>query len=153
MSVIDKDFSGKPDGAISEDTKLSMMDIVNFLQEDTNNIAKVHEAALNGNLDCQIFLSQITHQTLQDQADDPSLDVAQTHKNHERYTRLAAEQGDAESQFKLAQYYLKMVDMTKGTINEEEANMLKEARHWFKQAASNGRDNLSEIISSLEEIK
>jgi len=153
MVIFGKLFGGKSNTAITKDTKLSMMDIAKFLKEDKKNIAKVHEAAINGNFDCQLFLSKITHQTLKDQANDPSLDLEQTKKNLERYTRLAAEQGDVDSQVNLAQFYLKLIDTSKDSINEEEATMLKEARYWYEQAASNGRDDLNEIISTLESLK
>lgn len=156
MSIIRKIFDEESIGSITNDTKLSMMDIVKFVKEDKQNIAKVHEAATNGNLDCQLFISHVSFQSLQRHESNPFIDdetLTQTHKNLEQYTRLAAEQGDIDSQYNLAKYYLTMVDMSKGHIDEEEASILKEARRWYKKAHANGHSDLSEIISSLEFVQ
>ena len=157
MSIFEKLFGEKTIDVINRDTKLSTTDITNFIKNDSGNIAKVHDAASRGNLDCQIFLSQISIQTLMRHENNPDTSdetFAKIYKTLERYTRLAAEQGDADSQYNLAKYYLKQVDFSnKDSIDEEEALTLKEARHWYKQAHENGHSDLSEAIASLEWVE
>lgn len=158
MSIFGKIFGGKSNINITKDTKLSTSDIDKLLRSDKGNLALLSEAAFNGNLDCQIFLSKMATHMLQLHANGTSLlhpqNLAAVHNNVERLTTLAAEQGDANSQFNLAQYYLKKVDVsTKDTIDDEEAVTLKKAKYWYEQAHSNGHSDLSEVISSLEFLR
>lgn len=144
--------SSEPFENIKKETNISMDDIGSLLQSNTKNIAKIHTGAKNGNLTCQVFLSQMELEGLTKYANDPSVShekIAQMQRNFEYYTKLAAEQDDVDSQFNLAQNYLMKVDISKGTLNEDDLTNLESAKYWYEKANFNGHENTEEIISTL----
>lgn len=147
--------SNEPFENITKETNISMDDIGSLLQSDTNNIAKIHSGAKNGNLTCQIFLSQMELIGLTKYANDPSIShekITQMQTNFENYTKLAAEQDDVDSQFNLAKNYLMKVDISKGTLNEDDLTNLESAKYWYEKANFNGHENTEEIILTLNEL-
>jgi TPR repeat protein len=140
---------------IDKDTPISVEDIGVLLSKDQQNFRKILEGADNGNLQCQIFVSNWgLHLIMQneEEASLPANKLESVYKLFERFTKLAAEQGHSDSQYNLAKFYLLQWDVSKGTINEEEFAAVKKAKYWYEQAQQNGYQDLEDTIANLSEV-
>ena len=154
VKLIKKIFFGSKDvKEINKDTKLSMEKIAIYSKK--NGISKVYSAAKLGNLDCQVFLSQTLLFQINKFENDRSFDhslLENMKTNFEKYTEMAAEQGDSTSQFNLGKYYFSKVDILKKTLNEEDILNFMKTKYWYEKAQSNGWKDLEEILSTINEI-
>jgi len=104
----------------------------------------IRDRAINGNLLCQKFLSGAALQIPKEKR------TSKLKKDIELFTKLAAENGDPESQFNLALFYTQEVDPSKNTFSEQDIAFLSKAKYWHEQAASRG---FAPSIRSLKNIK
>ncbi|HCG7282244.1 TPA: sel1 repeat family protein [Vibrio parahaemolyticus] len=110
----------------------------------------LRKAAHQGSLDCQIFFSTaciVTMQNYEAHSYPPKLE-----QDFIKYTKMAAEQGDVGSQFNLGKHYVGKVDLSDGYLHEEHHAYLKEAEHWYKEAANQGDKNSIEAIEELDSL-
>ncbi|GAA0414176.1 MULTISPECIES: sel1 repeat family protein [Pseudomonas] len=104
----------------------------------------IRKQALDGNLLCQVFLSGAGLQISEEMRSDSI-------KNDiEVFTKMAAENGDVGSQFNLALFYIKRVNLTQEYFSDKDVQNLREAKRWHYQAASQG---FSPSIKSIENLK
>lgn len=92
----------------------------------------MRESALNGNLICQIAMSQAGMQIpVEKRTKQMSDDV-------ELFTKMAAEGGDVGSQFNLALMYTRKVNTSNDTWSDADLDYLRKAKHWHEKAAAQG---------------
>ena len=104
----------------------------------------IRKQALDGNLLCQVFLSGAGLQISEEMRSDSI-------KNDiEVFTKMAAENGDVGSQFNLALFYIKRVNLTQEYFSDKDVQNLREAKRWHYQAASQG---FSPSIKSIKNLK
>lgn len=104
----------------------------------------IRKQALDGNLLCQVFLSGAGLQISEEMRSDSI-------KNDiEVFTKMAAENGDVGSQFNLALFYIKRVNLTQEYFSDKDVQNLRETKRWHYQAASQG---FSPSIKSIENLK
>lgn len=104
----------------------------------------MRDFALNGNLLCQTFLSGLGLRI-------PEKNRTKTiNDDIELFTKLAAEGGDACSQFNLALIYAKKVDSSKSTLSTQDVDYLRKAKYWHEKAVAQG---ITESIQLLKDIK
>ena len=104
----------------------------------------IRKQALDGNLLCQVFLSGAGLQISEEMRSDSI-------KNDiEVFTKMAAENGDVGSQFNLALFYIKRVNLTQEYFSDKDVQNLREAKRWHYQAVSQG---FSPSIKSIENLK
>jgi len=110
------------------------------------------KAAKQGNLDCQITMSQLNlgiyFSASQNGTADNTPHLDSVISNIEIFTELAANQGDVGSQFNLAKYYLNrgMSD----TVNETNKPYIKKCEYWYKRAADNNYANAIKALNDLD---
>lgn len=97
---------------------------------------RIRKEALEGNLSCQLFLSQA------------SLHYGD-HENAELFTRLAAEAGDAGAQFNLALILIKLVNAQSDYLSQHDIDLIQQSMMWHKRAADQG---VSAAKQSLEQL-
>ncbi len=153
MSFFNRFFGSKPAAIdfnnITKDQKISEKAIGIFAKKDVEkNGSIIREAANNGNLSCQMFMSQIALGGFMNTSD------IRFEEDFLHYTELAAKQGDMNSQYNLAQYYIKKAgNISAGSvISDEQMSMFKKALFWYKEAASNGWEEKENIIETLSSI-
>jgi len=104
----------------------------------------MRKRALEGNLTCQLFFANGASFI-------PEADLTDSmRRDFEVFTKMAAENGDAGSQFNLALSFVKKVDSSKSYFSGDNIENLKQAKHWHKEAASQG---FKPSIKSLESLK
>ncbi|MBV5350020.1 hypothetical protein JZU71_02350 [bacterium] len=84
----------------------------------------IRKQAHEGNVVCQIFLSQ------------GSLHYGDG--RDEEYTRMAAESGDPGSQYNLCLILIKKLDSSKEYFNEDDILIIREVKHWYRRATEQG---------------
>ena len=104
----------------------------------------IRKQALDGNLLCQVFLSGAGLQISEEMRSDS------INNDIEVFTKMAAENGDIGSQFNLALFYIKRVNLTQEYFSDTDVQNLREAKRWHYQAASQG---FSPSIKSIENLK
>ena len=104
----------------------------------------IRKQALDGNLLCQVFLSGAGLQISEEMRSDS------INNDIEVFTKMAAENGDVGSQFNLALFYIKRVNLTQEYFSDKDVQNLREAKRWHYQAASKG---FSPSIKSIENLK
>ena len=104
----------------------------------------MRKLARDGNLMCQIALSQFALMTLAKNEDE------QLRQDCETFTKLAAEQGDPSSQFNLAKLYYDAVDGADGYLYDHDFELIKKAKFWHRKAAAQG---FQDSIEQLEELE
>jgi hypothetical protein len=131
----------------------TLADIEQLISEQGDDAADrtVRRLADEGNLACQKYLSQIAFAMIAGQKMGLSFmkdqkQNAETWKECERYTRLAAEQGDLRSQFNLATLYFDAVE-SHGELSARDEELIKKAKFWHRKAAAQG------FAGSIEEFK
>lgn len=92
----------------------------------------MRESALNGNLICQIAMSQAGLQIPEEKR------TKQMNDDLELFTKMAAEGGDLGSQFNLALIYTRRVDTSNDTWSDVDLDYLRKAKYWHEKAAAQG---------------
>lgn len=117
---------------------------------DAQGMAKagetVRKAADAGNLVCQNFMSQLGLYL------PPEMRTGQVERDTEHYLKLAAENGDPDSQFNLALMHIKRVKIVDGYTTAEGAEHLRQAKHWYRKAAAQGFQPAIENLKDLEDF-
>lgn len=106
----------------------------------------IRKQALAGNLTCQIFLA--SGAMLIPEADQTD----NIRRDFEVFTKMAAENGDAGSQFNLALSLVQKVDSTKSYFSGNNLENLKQAKHWHQKAASQGFKPSIKSLKNLESV-
>lgn len=106
----------------------------------------IRKQALDGNFLCQIFLSGAGLQVPDEMRNDSI--------NHdiEVFTKLAAENGDVGSQFNLAIFYIKKVNLSQEYFSAEDVENLKACKYWHYKAAAQGFPSSIKSIENLKSI-
>ena len=104
----------------------------------------IRDAAMSGNPFCQIFLSQAAL----------FIPVENRNEKIQRdlviFTEMAAESGDAGSQFNLGKLYMAKINARAKSLNQDDIKNIKQAKHWYGLAAKQG---LREAIVSLRNLE
>jgi len=102
--------------------------------------------ALEGNLICQLFFASGASML-------PEADLTDSiRRDFEVFTKMAAENGDAGSQFNLALLFVKKVDSTQSYFSGDNIENLKQAKHWHQKAASQGFKPSIQSLKNLESV-
>jgi TPR repeat protein len=104
----------------------------------------IRKAALEGNFLCQKFLSGAG---LYIPAENRPEHVA---RDTELFTRLAAEAGDPESQFNLAQLYILKVNANVEYFSAQDLALIEKSKHWHRMAAAAGFAPSIDALKDLE---
>ena len=105
---------------------------------------KIKRAAREGNLNCQVFMSQA------------GLSIPQSsrtpHVQQEtwEFTKLAAESGDAGSQFNFAKLWIDRIDASAESWSEQEWSFIRTAKSWHRRAAAQGFKPSVDSLKNLE---
>ena len=155
LSFLNRNRSNVDFDNITKDTNLTDDDMQLFLKKNRNDITKCRQGAEAGNLKCQIFMSCVGIGLMEHHKEN-SLDAPDKIKGayefYERYTKLAAEQGDADCQSRLAKFYveifLNQIDRSTNKISIEKFSILRDAKFWCEKAAANGDINAQNALSN-----
>lgn len=121
----------------------------------------VRRLAEAGNLTCQQYLSATAFAMLGGQKMGLSFlqdeeEMARWWNECERYTKLAAEQGDARSQFNLAELYFDSVESAladpDGALDVRQHELVYKAKLWYRKAAAQGFEAASKPLTKLEAV-
>lgn len=125
----------------------SEADIERLIREQGMAVAgeTLRRAALDGNLVCQVAMSQFALTMLEKHPADKEL-----WNDCETFTKLAAEQGDPGSQFNLGKLYFDAVDGSSGFLRARDHELIKKAKFWHRKAAAQG---LAESIAQVKELE
>ena len=104
----------------------------------------IREAAKNGNLFCQIFLSMGALSIPEKNR------TAEVDNEIELFTTMAAKGGDPGSQFNLGLFYIKKVQALNDYYTENDIALIQKAKFWHEKAAAQG---FSASLKSLENIR
>ena len=140
---------------ITKDTNLTDDDMSFFIKNNKDYIAKFRKGAEAGNLKCQIFLSAVGIRLMEyrkeNLSDEPDK-IKEAYEFFERYTKLAAEQGDTNCQSNLAKFYLEIflnqINRSSNEISVEKLSILRDAKFWYEKAAANGDINAQNALSN-----
>lgn len=107
-----------------------------------------------GNLICQIFLSQMYLGMMDRETNNKTLlDLA---NKFVIYSELAANQGDAGTQYNLAKYYMNVASADiragGGKLSESGRDTLRDSKKYLVLAAEQGLDQAIESLSNLNEL-
>lgn len=92
----------------------------------------IRKQAQEGNVVCQVFLSQ---GALQYNLPDAEI-----------YTRMAAESGDVLSQKNLALILIRKLDSSTEYHTEADIAIIREVKHWYRKAAAQGDREAHETL-------
>lgn len=110
-------------------------------------IKDIEKMALNGNLDCTILLAQDSI------SDSCTLKDSYSQNEAIKWNKLAAEQGDADSQLNYALLKLRNLKfINDNTLDSSARKDLDEALFWAKKAASQNVEDAKETVNDLERI-
>lgn len=133
---------------ILKETQISLNDISLIIENNSNDIERIVDGGRNGNLNCQIFLSQVS--------------IMSNSSDAEYWTRLAAERDDADSQANLAKIIYDNISELKSQYrrnNDIDIDLmpgikakLEESLYWYKQAYKNGNISAKESVENIEGI-
>lgn len=141
----------------------SHADIEQLIRELGDDVADrtVRRLADAGNLICQQYLSTTAFAMLGGQKMGLSFlqdedEMARWWNECELYTKLAAEQGHARSQFNLAELYYDSVESaledTDGYLNVRDHELIQKAKLWYRKAAAQGFEAASKPLQKLEAV-
>lgn len=107
-------------------------------------------AAVKGNFDCQ--LAVVAMYVMFMQSYESSSSPSEVLKGFEKYSKLAAENGDADSQFNLGKLYMSKVDMSDGKLYSDDHKYVRQAEYWLKKAQKQGHADAVSLVPGLEDI-
>ena len=156
MSLFKNSYASNSFENITKETNISAEEIIMLLNSDmAANLPKIKDGANNGNLNCQIFLWHADLQFIMKDEENPSLPtevLASLNASFEHFLKLAAVQGDADSQYNLGKIFLCKFDLNKQSHDAKDFSNVREAKYWYEQARLNGRDDLEGTISNATEL-
>lgn len=133
-------------------------DVVRLIKQQGAAAAGVtlRKLADEGNLICQMALSQIMLQMLDKEKFAKNIpghvhQHTQEWKDCERYTRLAAEQGDPASQFALGKLYFDAIDISGDVLRAADAERMGKSVRWNRKAAAQGHKPSIEQLQWFDE--
>lgn len=107
-----------------------------------------------GNHICQIFLSQM-YLGMMDQETNGVI-LSDLAKNFVRYSEMAAQQGDAGTQYNLAKHLMNVASADiragGGKLSESGRDTLRESKKYLLLAAEQGLEEAKESLSNLNEL-
>ncbi|MBC2385583.1 hypothetical protein HF209_32015 [Pseudomonas sp. WS 5096] len=107
-----------------------------------------------GNHICQIFLSQLYLDMMERETNDVILkDLTEFFV---RYSKMAANQGDADTQYNLAKHLMSVASADiragGGRLSESGRDTLRNSKKYLLLAAEQGLDDAKESLSNLDEL-
>lgn len=107
-----------------------------------------------GNHICQIFLSQFYLDMMERETNDVILkDLTEFFV---RYSKMAANQGDADTQYNLAKHLMSVASADiragGGRLSESGRDTLRNSKKYLLLAAEQGLDDAKESLSNLDEL-
>ena len=138
-------FKRKSESQISLDIRTER-DVERLIREHGPEKAglALRKLAYDGNLVCQIALSQLMV------ASREKYKMEHVRNDCETFTKMAAEQGDAGSQFNLAKLYTSAVDSSADRLDRNDYELIEQAKYWHRKAAAQGFRPAMESIKLLE---
>ncbi|MGY1890665.1 hypothetical protein [Pseudomonas sp. SDT291_1_S447] len=134
----------------------TVADIQELLTTEDNAKAGqvLRSEADKGNHICQIFLSQFYLDMMERETNDVILkDLTEFFV---RYSKMAANQGDADTQYNLAKHLMNVASADiragGGRLSESGRNTLRNSKKYLLLAAEQGLDDAKESLSSLDEL-
>lgn len=107
-----------------------------------------------GNHICQIFLSQMYFGMMDQETNGVIL--SDLTKNFVRYSEMAAQQGDADTQYILAKHLMNVASAdirgSEGKLSEFGRDTLRDSKKYLLLAAEQGLENAKESLSNLDEL-
>jgi len=135
---------------IDKDTVFSSEELFHLVNKDKSVFEKVLVAGKNGNLSCQIYISEFYDVYLQKLKDELS---AEQHKLAESryidYTTMSASQGHRESKDRLIVFYLASSDGYE-EITKDKIDCLEQAIYWYEDA--NGVSDDDDFLIKLKNL-
>ena len=114
----------------------------------------IRSEADKGNHICQIFLSQM-YLGMMDQETNGVI-LSDLAKNFVRYSEMAAQQGDADTQYNLAKHLMNVASADiragEGKLSEFGRDALRDSKKYLLLAAEQGLENAKESLSNLDEL-
>lgn len=140
--------------------KVDLSDLSKLKTEDLKELGKtmnderfgviLRQAAEQGSVDAQVLLSSMLAVLMRDKNNLSNLHGLED--EFFKYSMLAAESGDANSQFNLGKLYMSKVDMSDGRLYSDDHDYVREAEYWLKKAQRQGHPNAASLVPGLEEI-
>lgn len=123
--------------------------------EDNAKAGQVLRSEANkGNHTCQIFLSQFYQDMMDRETNDMILKDLTGY--FVRYSEMAANQGDAGTQYNLAKHLINVASADiragGGRLSESGRDTLRNSKKYLLLAAEQGLDNAKESLSNLDEL-
>ncbi|MFJ3110250.1 hypothetical protein [Pseudomonas putida] len=107
-----------------------------------------------GNFVCQVFLSQM-YLDMMDRETNNSI-LKDLTKKFVAYSVLAANQGDADTQYNLAKHYMNVASADiragGGKLSEAGRDILRESKKYLGMASAQGLEQAKEALSNLNEL-
>ena len=134
----------------------SVADIQKLLKTEGHTKAGdvLRSEADKGNHICQIFLSQMYLGMMDQETSDVIL--SDLTKNFVRYSEMAAQQGDADTQYNLAKHLMNVASADiragEGKLSEFGRDALRDSKKYLLLAAEQGLENAKESLSNLDEL-
>jgi len=114
----------------------------------------IRSEAAKGNHFCLIFLSQLYLGMMDQETNDVIL--SDLTKNFVRYSEMAAQQGDADTQYNLAKHLMNVASADiragEGKLSEFGRDALRDSKKYLLLAAEQGLENAKESLSNLDEL-
>jgi hypothetical protein len=107
-------------------------------------------AAVQGSFDCQLALVAMSGLLMQSYGSNSC--PSEVLKDFEKYSKLAAGNGDAESQFNLGKLYMSKVDMSDGKLYSDDHEYVRQAEYWLKKAQKQGHPDAVSFVPDFEDI-
>lgn len=119
----------------------------NFLKKEQERDGNIIEKnALNGDMKSIILLAQDSITGI--------CALKSEYSNNEtlKWNKLAAEHGDADSQYNYGLLLFKSLSFDNNTLNASEKKVLEESIYWFKKAAKQNYQGANKIVNDLESL-
>jgi len=136
---------------ISKESVFSPEELFSLVKGKKENYEKIRIGARNGNLSCQVYISQTEAVKMEGfQKELGSVALEKSRENFENYTTMAANQGHKDSQNSLFLFYINQVDESEGGITKKKIECLEEAKYWYEK--SNGILETDDVLNSIKDL-
>ncbi len=135
---------------IDKDSIFSSEEIFRLIDGKTENFKKVLTAGCNGNLSCQVYISEVDEMYLhkfKNEVSSTELNVVK--ERFVKYATMSANQGHKASKDRLFLFYSNQVNESQGEVTKKDIEYLEEAKYWYEQ--SNGISESDEILDSIND--
>ena len=112
----------------------------------------IREKAFSGHKLCQSFLSTSAIHFIDSTKLSPTA-KAEAQKDAEKFTRLAAENGDMEAQFNLSLMLQQKIDMSGDYISDQHIEHIREGKLWADKSAAQGFAPAFDLLKNFEVLK